>query len=122
MKSQRSILIASAVACIATLAPSAAMAQPGFMTCLLHKDGNPRNYFTQPFKADSADEDSMTTLFRNVSEESGMLQAADQTTGGCHWEAKKDRAMAVMSGFLDHYHGNPFDFSRAMEVALNSRR
>ena len=121
MRAQRTLLIASAAACFAALIPTAAMAQPGYMTCLLHKDGNARNYFTQPFKADSADEDSMTTLFRNVSEESGMLQSTDQTTGGCHWEAKKDRAMAVLSGFLDHYQGNPFDFSRAMELALSSR-
>ena len=122
MRAQRTLLIASAAACFAALVPTAAMAQPGYMTCLLHKDGNARNYYTQPFKADSANEDSMTTLFRNVSEESGMLQSTDQTTGGCHWEAKKDRAMAVLSGFLEHYHGNPFDFSRAMEVALSSRR
>ena len=122
MKTRNTVLIASAAACCAALVPTAAMAQPGYMTCQLHKDGNTRNYFTEPFRADSADEESMTNLFRSVSEESGMLQATDQTIGGCHWEAKQDPAWAVLKGFLAHYPGNPFDFSRAMEVALSSRR
>lgn len=121
MLSQRNLIIASAFACVA-LAPSAAMARPGYMTCQLHKDGNARNYYAEAFPADSADEDSMTTRFRNVSEETGMLQATDQTIGGCHWEASKAQAMAVLKGFLAQYHGNPFDFSRALEEALKSRR
>ncbi len=122
MNSRRTLLIACAVTGLAALAPSAAMAQPGYMTCQLHKDGNSRNYYAEAFPADSADEDSMTRRFRNVSEESGMLQATDQTVGGCHWEASKAQAASVLKGFLAQYHGNLFDFSRALEVALQSRR
>ena len=98
--------------------PAAASAKSGFMTCQLHKSaGNARTYYTYPFAADSADEDTMTSKFQKVSIASGMLQVTDQTIGGCHWEQKKDVAFQVVKGFMAKYRGNEFDFSRALEVA-----
>ena len=58
----------------------------------------------------------MTVKFQRVSMESGMLQSTDQTIGGCHWEPTKDGAFAVVKGFMAKYHGNEFDFSRALEL------
>lgn len=108
------------VAATAAVMPGAALAKGGFMTCQLHRDaggGGPRTYYTYPFKADSADEDAMTAKFQQVTLASGMLQSSDQTIGGCHWEAKKDAAFAVVKGFMAKYPGNEFDNSRALAAA-----
>ena len=97
--------------------PSAAFAKSGYMTCQLYKAaGNARTYYTYPFAADSADEDAMTSKFQRVSIASGMLQATDQTIGGCHWEQKKDDAFKVVKGFMAKFRGNEFDFSRALAL------
>lgn len=110
-------LISAAAIAICLLAPTAASAKSGYMTCQLYKGaGNARTYYTYPFKADSADEDAMTAKFQKVSIASGMLQDTDGTIGGCHWEEKKDTAFAVVKGFLAKYRGNEFDFSRALEL------
>lgn len=110
-------ILAIAAATICALSPAVASAKSGYMTCLLHRDANPRTYYTYPFKADSADEDAMTAKFQRVSIDSGMLDATDKTLGGCHWEQTKDGALAVAKGFIAKYPGNEFDFSRAMEIA-----
>ena len=111
-------VFAIAAGTIFALSPAVASANGGWMTCQLHRDANPRTYYTYPFKADSADEDAMTAKFQKVSIDSGMLTATDTTLGGCHWEASKDRAFAVAKGFLAKYPGNEFDFSRAMALAI----
>ena len=110
-------LISAAAMAICLLVPAAASAKSGFMTCQLHKGGGyARTYYTYPFKADSADEDAMTAKFQRVSIASGMLQATDQTIGGCHWEQKKDVAFKIVKGFMTKYPGNEFDFTRALEL------
>ena len=110
-------IICAALVAICAAVPSAALAKSGYMTCQLYKAaGNPRTYYTYPFAADSADEDAMTAKFQSVSIASGMLQATDQTIGGCHWEAKKDVAFQIVKGFMAKYRGNEFDFSRALAL------
>ena len=112
----------STVALAATLlAPAAAVAKSGYMTCQLHREavagaGGTRTYYTYPFEADSADEDVMTAKFQKVSIASGTLQSTDPTLGGCHWEAKKSAAFNVVKGFMAKYPGNEFDFSRALAL------
>ena len=117
MTVQSKSVFAIAAATICALSPAVASANSGWMTCQLHRDANPRTYYTYPFKADSADEDAMTAKFQKVSIESGMLNTTDTTLGGCHWEPSKDRAFAVAKAFMAKYPGNEFDFSRAMELA-----
>ena len=110
-------LISAALITAYTLIPSAALAKSGYMTCQLYKaGGNARTYYTYPFAADSADEDAMTSKFQRVSIASGMLQATDQTIGGCHWEQNKDAAFKVVKGFMAKFRGNEFDFSRALAL------
>lgn len=120
------LAIVSAAFGIAALSPTVAFANSGYMTCLLHRPttdhGGSRTYFTYPFQADSSVEDAMTAKFQAVAIDSGMLNATDQTIGGCHWEATKKQSFAVAKGFLAKYPGNEFDFSHAMEVALSSGR
>ncbi len=114
-------LISAAAITVCAMFPAVASAKSGYMTCQLHRDttdhGGSRTYYTYPFQADSADEDEMTAKFQRVSLASGMLNATDQTIGGCHWEQKKDAAFNVVKGFMAKYPGNEFDFSRALEAA-----
>lgn len=59
----------------------------------------------------------MTEKFQTVLLGMSRIDATQQTTGGCHWEAKKSQAFDVVKGFLAHYPGNEFDLCRALELA-----
>jgi hypothetical protein len=91
----------------ASQTPTVAFAKGGYMTCQA-ADSATQKAFNSPreFRADSADADKAFDYFTKAYQAGKMpLLGADLShyQGICHWEAKPNVAMGLMTNYVIHF-------------------
>jgi len=106
MRTRTTIAILSIAAGFAALLPSAAMAEPGYMTCQAANSEKQR-VFTTPkeFAANSGDADKAFNVYiaKLQAEKVPMIGDLAHVQGICHWEGQKGVAMKMTTNYLIHY-------------------
>ncbi len=99
-------------AALAWLAPAAAQAANGYMTCQIYDGDRNRVFYTiHPVAADSASVDNAYDFYLGSVKGSGLLGDVNKSRGNCNWERTQDAAATKMAAFVKHFiaaGANPF--------------
>ena len=107
MQVRHKSLLISAVLAFSAIAPTAAMAKSGYMTCQM-TDSDKRRVFTTPneFRADSADTDKAFARYIALYQAEKIpyiTQDLSHIQGICDWEADKGVAMTKTTNYMIHF-------------------